>query len=128
MNATSSTFPTHDLTDPRWAAVAEYQRYLDANAPTVIPPCPPWCRLPEGHDYTGTAVDVADLTFERLHVAFAGLVADVVAVERNHRGSVTVDAPEVFLDVHSDAYPLDVVRAVAAELVEAADVLERLDD
>ncbi len=37
-----------------------------------------------------------------------------------------MDAPELYLDVRKEDYPVDVVRALAAELVEAADVLERL--
>ncbi len=41
-------------------------------------------------------------------------------------GTVTLDEPVIFLDVRSDVYPVDVVRALAAELIEAADVLEGL--
>lgn len=122
-----STEPTNDhLTDPRWAAVAEHERYVEANAPVIIPPCPSWCRLPEGHDYPSVAGFGPDLTFERQHVAFEGKVTEVAATEHNHRGTVTVDEPEVYLNVRSEAYSVDVVRAVAAELAEAADVLERL--
>jgi hypothetical protein len=115
-----------DPQDPRWIEMVKRARMVEENAPTVIPPCPEWCRLPEGHDYTGADGFGDDLTFERQHVAFEGKVADVSATESNRAGEVTVGPLEVFLDVRSDAYPVDVVRAVAAELLEAADVFERI--
>ncbi len=67
-----------------------------------------------------------DLTFERRHVAFEGKVADVYATEHNHFGTVTLDGPAIYLNVRTEDYPADLVRAVAAKLVEAADLLERL--
>jgi hypothetical protein len=109
-----------------WHKVWQRDQQAEQQKPTTIPPCPVWCRLAEGHDYSEVDGFGEDLTFERQHVAFQGKVADVQATEHNRAGEVTVDAPVIFLDVRGDAYPVDVVRAMAAELVEAADVLERL--
>jgi hypothetical protein len=109
-----------------WRKLWQQERQAEQHAPRVIPPCPFWCRLPEGHDYDSVDGFGDDLVFERTHVAFEGKVAGVSATERNRAGEVTVEPLEVFLDVRSEAYPVDVVRAVAAELVEAADVLERI--
>jgi hypothetical protein len=109
-----------------WREVWKRDLYAEQNAPTVIPPCPEWCRLPAGHDYLSVDGFDEDLTFERQHVAFEGKVADVLVTEHNRAGEVTVDAAELYLDVRRDGYPVEVVRALAAELVEAADVLKRL--
>jgi hypothetical protein len=109
-----------------WRKVWERELQVEQNAPTVIPPCPDWCALPGGHGYDSTDGWDDDLTFERRHVAFEGKVADVSATERSHFGEVTVGPLEVFIDVQGRDYAVDVVRALAAELVEAADVLERL--
>jgi hypothetical protein len=121
----------HDLDDDHpnldgWRKVWERELQAEQNAPTVIPPCPDWCALPAGHGYDSTDGWDDDLTFERRHVAFEGKVAHVSATERNHSGEVTVGPLEVFIEVQGRDYPVDVVSAVAAELVEAADVLERL--
>ncbi len=62
------------------------------------------------------------------HVAFEGTIADVSATEHNRYGCVTVDVPEIYLDVYRRDYPADSVRAMAAELVQAADVLDRLEE
>ncbi len=109
-----------------WRRVWQRDLQVEQQKPAVIPPCPEWCRLQEGHDYTEADGWGADLTFERHHVAFQGKVADVQATEHNRSGEVTIDAPVIYLDLRDDEYPVDVVRALAAELVEAADVLERL--
>ncbi len=109
-----------------WRKLWQRETQAEQHKPTVIPPCPSWCRLPEGHGYTELDGFDEDLTFERRHVAFEGKVADVYATEHNHFGAVTLDEPAIYLNVRNEDYEVDIVRAVAAELVEAADLLERL--
>ncbi len=105
-----------------------WRRELDiaTQAPAVIPPCPPWCVRDAGHDYDSTDGFGDDLSFERRHVAFEGTVADVSATEHNRAGAVTLDEPGIYLSLRDDERPVDEVRAIAAELLEAADVLDRL--
>ncbi len=109
-----------------WRALWQREQQAERHRPTSIPPCPYWCQLPAGHDYTEIDDFDDDLTFERRHVAFEGKVADVYATEHNHFGTVTLDGPAIYLNVRTEDYPADLVRAVAAKLVEAADLLERL--
>ncbi len=110
-----------------WRALWQHELQIEQHRPTVIPPCPSWCVLPAGHDYPSVDVSGDELTFERDHLAFEGKVGDVQATEHNRAGRVTVDVPVIYLDVRSDlACPAYVARALAAELLEAADVLERL--
>jgi hypothetical protein len=110
-----------------WRALWQQELQAEQHKPTSIPPCPPWCRLPDGHDYPSVDGFGDALTFERQHVAFQGTVADVTATESNHFGEVTVGPLEVFLDVRSAAYSVSAVRAAAAELVQAADAFEAAD-
>lgn len=109
-----------------WRRIWETDQLVAAHAPTVIPPCPAGCTQPAGHDYPSTDGWADDLTFQRQHVAFAGAVADVSATEHNHYGTVTLDEPEVFLSMRDDAQSVEKVRALAAELLEAAEVLDRI--
>ncbi len=109
-----------------WRALWQREQQAEQHRPRTVPPCPSWCLLLAAHDYSDVDGWDEDLTFEREHVAFRGDVADVQATEHNRASEVTVDAPVIFLDVRTDAYAVDVVRAIAAELVEAADLLERL--
>jgi hypothetical protein len=103
-----------------------WRRELDiaSQAPAVIPPCPPWCLLDQGHEYDSTDGHGDDVTFERQHVAFDGEVADVSALEHNRAGTVTVDEPGIYLSLRDDERPAEEVRAIAAELLNAADVLD----
>jgi hypothetical protein len=117
--------PDHPTLD-NWRAVWERERSIEDRAPTVIPPCPSWCILDAGHDYTSTDGFDDDLTFERQHVAFEGTVADVSATEHNRAGTVTLDEPGIYLSLRDDERPVDEVRSIAAELLEAVDVLERI--
>jgi hypothetical protein len=117
--------PDHPTLD-NWRALWERERAIEAHAPTVIPPCPSWCILGAGHDYPSTDGHGDDVTFERQHVAFEGTVADVSATEHNGGGTVTIDEPGVYLSLRDDERPVEEVRAIAAELLEAADVLDRL--
>jgi hypothetical protein len=117
--------PDHGTLD-NWRGMWERQRSIEEQAPTVIPPCPSWCILDAGHDYTSTDGYGDDVSFERQHVAFEGEVASVDATEHNRGGTVTLDEPGVYLSMRDDARPVEQVRAIAAELLEAADVLDRL--
>ena len=121
----------HNATDSAnldgWRMMFERQQFIDANAPTVIPPCPAWCILPAGHEYDSTDGFGADLVFVRRHVAYEGAkMSDVSVTERNHYGAVTVDEPSIFLAVEADEATVTEVRAIAAELLEAAAALEGL--
>jgi hypothetical protein len=118
----TSDHPTLD----NWRAMWERERSIEDHAPTVIPPCPSWCSLDAGHDYDSTDGYGDDVDFQRQHVAFDGSVADVGATEHNRAGTVTVDEPGVYLSLRDDERPVEQVRAIAAELLEAADVLDRL--
>lgn len=113
-----------------WQAVWRREQEVAAFAPTVIPPCPAWCNLPAGHDYDSTDGSGDELTYQRRHVAFEGdKLADVSATEGNCFGTVTVELPYVYLslvDGNGDESSVEQVRALAAELLQAAAVLDRI--
>ncbi len=118
---------THDHPNLEgWRRVWQNELQVEAGAPTVIPACPDWCTLPAGHGYHSYDVG-ADLPITHLrdHVGFTGEHVQVDATERNQDGTVTVDVPTAFVNIEAD---LDAaaLRALAAELLEAADVLDRL--
>ena len=103
----------------------EHEQAVEAFAPTVTPPCPPWCVLPQGHDYTSTDGYGPDLDFQRQHVAFEGPTsATVDATEHNRYGTVTVDAPGVYIYVRGEEHSGEQARARAGELLAAADMLD----
>jgi hypothetical protein len=117
--------PDHPTLD-NWRGMWERQRSIEDHAPTVIPPCPSWCLLDAGHDYTSSDGYHDDVSFERQHVAFEGEVATVDATEHNRGGAVTLDEPGIYLSQRDDEYSAEQVRACAAEMLKAADVLDGL--
>ncbi len=133
--AVPSTFETfmaaNDLTHDHpnldgWRRVWQNELEVESSAPTVMPPCPAWCTLPAGHPYDSYDVG-SDLpmTHMRGHVGFTAEHVQVDATERNQNGMVTVDVPTAFVNVEDD---LDAaaVRAFAADLLRAADELDRI--
>jgi len=118
---------THDHPNlDGWRRVWQNEVQVEAGAPTVMPPCPDWCTLPAGHPYD--SYDVGGdlpLTHLREHAGFTAEHVQVDATERNQDGRVTVDAPTAFVNVEDD---LDAaaVRAFAADLLRAADELDRI--
>ncbi len=109
-----------------WRQVWQNELRVEATVPAVTPACPDWCTSAAGHEYTcydGTVDGL--MTHLREHTGFSTERVQVDATERNTGGTVTVDAPTVFLNVEDD---LDAAaaRAFAADLLAAADVLDRL--
>lgn len=109
----------------QWHNIYEQELFTAEHAPKVIPPCPSWCSEPTGHDYTCTDGSGADLAFERFHCSPVGAVLMVDALERNHYGTVTLGAPSVHLDERPDVDAAG-ARALAADLLAAADLLDRI--
>ncbi len=109
-----------------WRRVWRNELEVEASTPTVMPPCPRWCTLPADHPYPSYDVG-ADLPMTHLrdHVGFTAERVQVDATERNTGGTVTVDVPTAFVNVEDD---LDAaaVRAFAADLLRAADELDRI--
>ena len=94
----------------------------------VVPPCPSWCTLTAGHDYTcGSDEQRLD---ERMHVAYAGRYVEVSAVEQNADGALWLTDPAIYAGLLNDGVSCsaDQARALAAELLEAAAVVDRLND
>jgi len=118
---------THDHPNlDGWRRVWQNELQVEADAPTVIPACPGWCTLPAGHEYTSyDGVADGPMTHLREHTGFTAERVQVDATERNTGGAVTVDVPTAFVNVEDD---LDAaaVRAFAADLLRAADELDRI--
>ncbi len=102
------------------------ERLTEASAPTVIPPCPSWCRNSAGHPYDSTEWDYVT------HVRYHSSVPDgwsagarVEATESNKGGVVEVATPIIGLYVEEKQTAQE-ARQYAAELLAAADVLDRL--
>ncbi len=105
----------------QWEIEAEAERHR----PATMPPCPEWCLLPAGHDYD--SIGGHPISLERQHVAFSGrLAVGVDATERCREGEVVVEQPVAIVDMTDLDRPVEDLRAAAAELVEAAETLERL--
>lgn len=107
-----------------WRRVYEQQKIVETNAPTVIPPCPWWCKDPAGHDYTSTDGWDDDLTFQRFHSHPVGQLS-VDTIEHNVAGVVTLDPAGVYVDERGDNDAAH-CRALAADLLAAADLLDRI--
>lgn len=92
-------------------------------------PCPPWC-LGRPDDYEHQLdLDLTTGMFSRRHELFARAGTSVEVEERHHSdGTVTWSEPIVY----NEAFPGDVtadlaaVRAVAADLLAAAEAAERV--
>jgi hypothetical protein len=141
MNATDSTFPrTFEQYLARLVdggvAVADHmaevremyenERTAAESLPAVIPPCPSWCRKGDGHPYDSTEWDF--VTHVRFHSSVPDDVrcgARVEAIERNKGGTIEVAAPTIGVYVEENQTAGE-ARAYAAELLAAADVLDRI--
>lgn len=109
-----------------WRKVYEHEVFAEAHAPATIPPCPWWCADQAGHGYDSTDGTGDELAFERFHHAPVGPLLTVDAPERNHYGTVSVTVPSVYLDERADVDAAG-ARALAADLLAAADLLERIE-
>jgi hypothetical protein len=110
-----------------WREVYAHQVIVEQNAPAV-PPCPSWCTSPDGHDYDCVdGGEVADLTYFRNHVVMQRPHLLVDATEHNRNGVVTMDAASICVASNRDDLDAEQARAFAAELLEAADLLDRVN-
>lgn len=109
-----------------WERVWRNEREVESTTPAVTPPCPGWCTLPAGHPYDSYDVG-ADLPMTHLrgHTGFSTERVQVDATERSSGGTVTVDAPTAFVNIEDDL-DAEAVRAFAADLLRAADELDRI--
>ncbi len=117
----------------RPAHLAERLADLQAAAPPVIPPCPPWCVSAAELHRLEFDVDREAGTYSRTHEAYSSGVATVEAVETSdgHGGPVTLSAPRVVVygaDYDGRAVTADEAGALADQLRQAASVLARLSD
>ncbi len=101
-------------------------------APTTVPPCPSWCARPAGHGYRNVAHKYNGApVYEREHSAHpeGEVNVDVVTTEHYLRGKVDVDAPtgRLMVDAGAGWYSIG-LRELAADLVETAKLLERIEE
>ena len=104
------------------AQEAQEMAFYDGH-PTVLPPCPSWCRYAEdGHLYS----DEAGGTYTRYHDWSAGDDVDGCAVvaERNRDGVITYGPPTVITDAGDELTP-DEARARARQWLALADMAEQ---
>lgn len=99
--------------------------YVETSVPKVIPPCPSWCQSPDGHEYDSTDGYDETLTYIRSHMAMERPHLWVDAWEHNCAGVVTMQAPSICTPDQGDLDSSQ-ARAYAAELLEAADLLDRI--
>ncbi len=98
------------------------EEHFQQSKPTVIPPCPPWCIEPAGHDYEGLGGH--PLAPERTHVAYTSEVASE-ALECNRDGVVTLHEPMLCASFQ-DTFSAEEALPAAAQVLEAARVLKGL--
>jgi hypothetical protein len=140
MNVTDSTPATFEQYLARWVdhgltvegrldqirEMYDQEQTARDSLPSVIPPCPSWCRKGDGHPYEATDWDF--VTHLRFHSSVPDEVecgARVEATERNKGGAVEVAAPTIGVYVEEDQ-TAEQARAYAAELLAAADVLDEI--
>lgn len=114
----------HTLPTPAEAAelLADVER-ADTLAAALVPPaCPLWCAKPSGHGYSSAGREAF-----RIHESAPGALVTVEAVEdRGLDGGPVVLGPAAVLVREVDDLDVDAARELAAALVEAAGLLERI--
>jgi hypothetical protein len=112
------------------------EKYADERRPTVIPPCPPWCRyfdtitptsLYKLHEYD--SIEWGEpLTFSRFHVE--NQTGSYVSQEEfNREGVVTLGPLHITISSQEgiEEATAGQAREIAAELLAAADRLEAIE-
>jgi hypothetical protein len=115
--------PRRDMARKLW----EQEREAERTYPAEIPPCPGWCRLNAGHPYDSTEWDY--VTHCRFHSSVpddTAFDARVEATERNKDGVVEVGTPVLAVYAEGERTAED-ARRIAAELLAAADLLDRIN-
>lgn len=127
--------PMHDNALRMW----EMEREAERTYPTVVPACPDWCEEPGGHEYDSyLRGDEGGVEHYRTHVrtiGTAGVLSSagtinrvvVMSTETYTDGAVSIDPPEVDVpDYRGETLPAADARTLAADLLAAADLLDRL--
>lgn len=117
--ATAHAVPADRLDVAR--ALWTQERAADASRPSTVPPCPPWCALPDGHPYDSYSGPADDVTHTRLHHRPVGM-ADVHAAEHHTAGVVELTATEITCG-KSETLSAAEALILAADLQRAVDVL-----
>jgi hypothetical protein len=132
MTETTTTITAADFglteTDPRWLKIKHAEERITAETPSVIPPCPSWCAW-QGHDYdsTDTVIEGEPVTYIRSHSSRRNEAqASVTQLEKNRAGLLIFGMEEVFVSPNSEDMDADAARSLAADVLEAADLLEDL--
>lgn len=109
-------------------ALWKLERRVEDEQPTVIPSCPSWCTLAAGHGYPSYdgGLDSESIVYQRQHVAFEGEHVTVDATEHNTSGFMHLEPAAGYLYGEKDELTAEQFRAVSAELLKAAEVLERI--
>ena len=115
--------------DGAFLRIARQYEY-EADAPPVIPPCPSWC-VSTAALHTLEFDTLEDGVYVRRHEPYAGRIVNVEAVERSdgQGGAVSLSEPTVRLygaDYDGVNVSSEDVRSMAAELLEAAAIADRI--
>ena len=118
---------------PEMLAMIDRDERVAANYPTVIPPCPDWCRFREiyptglhsDHGYDSSEEWDDTIAYLRFHISgIAGL--HISQEEINRGGEVTLGTPSIFgLARDDEELSSEQARQLSAELLDAA---ARLDE
>lgn len=107
---------------------------IEAAAPKVMPACPDWCNKPAGHEYDSTTGAGEDLAFHRYHSSVADWDSEppcrVEALEAHFADGVVhldVSVVTVYSENTEQLTPKG-ARHLARHLLEAAELLDRIDD
>lgn len=105
----------------------EQEQTMERLWPTVIPPCPSWCIDEPGHDFDSWDLDQDEPGFTRFHTASRDSQVDVTALETFKVGGASVISDAgLYVEKQDDLNTPEAARAFAAQVLAAADVLERI--
>lgn len=128
----TTTDPRPTTPDAKALPGVRLEQQEAACAALDIPPCPDWCTLPAGHEYSDVPADqdesATGWTFSRSH-SWGNKTDDVSQDELNAGGVVRLGPASIFV-YQEETFDIDaeqtraLARRVSADLLELADRLD----
>jgi hypothetical protein len=98
----------------------------DTTTPTTVPPCPPWCTLKPGHDYSG---EIPGVEMSRGHAMDVGPVEISAEETQTVDGAIMLYPLSLYLELDGYGHlTAEQARELVPWLIRAADKLDELNN